>query len=244
MKPLEGKTILVTRSSEDSARWAASVAARGARPVIFPCLRCQPIGDRKTREALRQGLAQSDWLVLTSHRGAGRVAALTAGKLPRGLRVATVGPRTALAARERLGRVDLIARGGTAESLAVDLAGVLSADRQGKRSVLVAGVRGAAGELEAVVRPLNVEVHRVEVYRTIPASARGQRSDLSAQGIDTILLASPSAVEGLMARAIVPEEAAVVTIGPVTSAAARKAGLRVAGEAKSRGLEQLLEAIP
>lgn len=58
-----------------------------------------------------------------------------------------------------------------------------------------------------------------------------------------ILLASPSAVKGLLARADVPESVQVFSIGPTTTAAARAAGLQVAGQASRRDLDGLLEMI-
>jgi uroporphyrinogen-III synthase len=59
-----------------------------------------------------------------------------------------------------------------------------------------------------------------------------------------ILLASPSAVLGLVHRAVLPVGAQVVTIGPATTAAARANGLAVAAQARHPDLEGLLEAIP
>ena len=59
-----------------------------------------------------------------------------------------------------------------------------------------------------------------------------------------ILVASPSAVEGLLNQADVPEQSAIVTIGPVTSEAVRAAGLTVAAEAARPSLDGLLEMIP
>ena len=51
-------------------------------------------------------------------------------------------------------------------------------------------------------------------------------------------------VTGLLARAVVPAAAHIITIGPSTSAAARDAGLTVHGEAAGRGLEAMIEAMP
>ena len=36
MTQLEGKTILLTRSAEDSALWAEPLRNLGARPLVFP----------------------------------------------------------------------------------------------------------------------------------------------------------------------------------------------------------------
>ena len=71
-----------------------------------------------------------------------------------------------------------------------------------------------------------------------------QTFDLEASGVNIILFASPSAVEGFTRQANIPPDAKVISIGPTTSQAVRAAGLEVAAEAQSPDLDGLLEAIP
>jgi len=244
MNRLEGKTILLTRSAEDGARWAKQLRKIGARPIVFPCIRCEPIGDEALAKEFRRALDGASWLVLTSRRGVLRAQELLQADLHGKLSVAAVGPRTAEAAWSCWGRVDLVAGQGTGRSLAEDLAswqGEQQADA--RTTVVVAAAEGGRRGLEEVLEPLGVQVLRFAVYRTVPAPPEDPRTDLASQGVDVILLASPSAVEGLLARAEVPETAQVVSIGPTTTAAARAAGLEVAGEARRRDLEGLLEVI-
>jgi len=110
--------------------------------------------------------------------------------------------------------------------------------------VVAVGAESPRLDLEKALEPLGVQIVRVAVYRTIPAPVQEPREDLGALGVDTIFLASPSAVTGLLARARVPGDAHIITIGPSTSEAARDAGLDVAGEAAGRGLEAMIEAMP
>jgi uroporphyrinogen-III synthase len=261
-----GRTVLITRSAEDCEAWAADLSRRGARPLVFPCIGCEPIRDSATEASVREGLRGADWLALTSARGAEAVAGLAAELLPLRLPVAVVGDKTAAVACELLGRVDLVAAGGTARSLAGDLAArwrrdssaplrafsprAPAAPARSRRDgdaplrLLVAGAERGRRDIEEALAATDAEVTRVAVYRTVPAAAQEPREDLAALGVDTIFLASPSAVAGLLARARVPEGAAVITIGPTTSEAARAGGLRVAGEAAGRGLQAMIEAIP
>jgi len=257
-----GRTVLITRSAEDCEAWAADLSRRGARPLVFPCIGCEPIRDAGTARSLAEGLRGADWLALTSARGAEAVAALAAELLPLRLQIAVVGDKTAAAARELLGRVDLVAAGGTARSLAGDLAARWrQSGGAAPLRLLVAGAEHGRRDIEEALAPIDAEVAgasshssafadnlghviRIAVYRTVPAPAQEPREDLAALGVDTIFLASPSAVAGLLARARVPADAAVITIGPTTSEAARAGGLRVAGEAAGRGLQAMIEAIP
>ena len=244
MTQLEGKTILLTRSAEDSALWAEPLRNLGARPLVFPCLRCEPIGSEVLARDFREALGSASWLALTSRRGALRARELLQADLPGDVRVAAVGPRTAEAAWSCWGRVDLVAGQGTGRSLAEDLADWHRGQRvSAEATVVVAAAEGGRRGLEEVLEPLGVRVLRFAVYRTVPAPPEDPRTDLAKEGVDVILLASPSAVQGLMARAEVPDTAQVFTIGPTTTAAARAAGLQVTGQASRRDLDGLLEVI-
>jgi uroporphyrinogen-III synthase len=259
---LAGRTILVTRAAADAEAWAERLRARGARAVVLPCIHSETLPDGGTAAALRTALDGAGWLALTSARGVYAVAELVGLPAVAAVAVAAVGEATAAAARAALGRVDLVAPGGTGASLAAELARRIRAARhngpslqpaQAARSlqaepsaprVVAAGAEGARRDLEEALAPFGITVQRFAVYRVVPASPREPREELAARGIDTILLASPSAVTGLLARAVVPAGARIITIGTTTSAAVRAAGLPVHGEAAGRSLEAMIEAIP
>ncbi len=244
MNRLEGKTILLTRSAEDSARWAKRLRSIGARPIVFPCIRCEPIGGETLAKEFRQALDGASWLAVTSRRGVLRAQELLQAQLPANVSVAAVGPRTAEAAWSCWGRVDLVAGQGTGRSLAEDLADWHAGQpADALTTVVVAAAEGGRRGFEEVLEPLGAQVSRFAVYRTVPAPPEDPRTDLASEGVDVILVASPSAVKGLLARADVPASAQVISIGPTTTAAARAAGLQVAGQASRRDLDGLLEVI-
>jgi uroporphyrinogen-III synthase len=164
--------------------------------------------------------------------------------LPSDVKVAAVGPRTAEAAWSCWGHVELVAGEGTGHSLAEDLAKWHEKQPSGtETTVVIAAAEGARRGLEEVLEPFGVEVVRFAVYRTVPAPPEDPRTDLAKEEVDVILVASPSAVEGLVARAEVPDTVQVISIGPTTTAAAQSAGLKVSGEARRRDLDGLLEVI-
>lgn len=156
-----------------------------------------------------------DWVVVTSANGARELRRRMRGR-PR--RLAAIGPATAAA----LGGADLVPRVSTQEGLLAELprpAGrVLFAGAEGARSLL-------ADELGADV---------VVLYRTVEL-----RPDVPPAG-DLAVVTSPSAVRALAAAAPgVP----VVTIGPETTRAARRAGLAVAAQAARPDVDGLVEAV-
>lgn len=242
-RALQGRRILVTRAREDAERWAEALSRLGAAPVVFPCLVSEPIGDAATAGALRAGMAAATWLVVTSARGAEAVARLLAGPLPQHTHVAAVGPATARAAIEHLGRVDLVASVSTSEALGAELAALLCYAPSSVRSVLVAGAAGGRQDAEMELDAAGITTHRVDVYRTAPVPPSARKRELVADGVDDVLLASPSAVTGLVNCAVLPNEARVITIGPTTSAAATAAGLRVTAEARWPNLDGMLEVM-
>jgi uroporphyrinogen-III synthase len=232
--------VLLTRSEEDCAPWALELENGGITPVIFPCIRCEPLESGELREHIARELPRSDWLVFTSKRGVETFSALHPDPLPASLRVAVVGPATADAAVIQLGRADLVSEMGTAASLAQALEARLSGPNSRH---LVAVAENAGTTIEEVLTTAGAICTRLNLYRTVPAAPREPKYTLSTLGADKILLASPSAVTGLTNLVELDIPASIYTIGPATNKAASAAGLRVTGQAKSPGLEGLMEAM-
>lgn len=241
MTSLAGRRILITREADDSRRWAHRLAATGAVPIVFPCLVCEPIAAPGMTQVLRAALANADWLVVSSVRGVEAAALLLEGSLPFAkVRVATVGPSTAVAAMMKFGHVDLVAKRATGAVLGADLAARLAGTDQ---RVLVLGAEGGRTDVEQALSAAGVPWTRIDVYRTKPLPPASEPRDFAAEGVQDILLASPSAVSGLRNAAVIPADARIITIGPTTTSAARAAGLTVWAEARQPSLEGMLEAI-
>jgi uroporphyrinogen-III synthase len=77
----------------------------------------------------------------------------------------------------------------------------------------------------------------------VPAPENAPRRPLSTLQVDNVVLASPSAVTGFVHLVEVDVAAKVYTIGPSTTAAARRAGLAVTAEAREPSFEGILEAM-
>ena len=261
MRKHEGKRIVLTRSAEDCADWAQRLEALGFTPVTLPCIVCEIFGEPALGRTLAREARTADWLVFTSRRGVEAFASLHDAPLRPGTKVAAVGEATAAAARMLLGRIDLTGRGGTAAALADDIqfalarrapAGEAAAsedaepearDRGNNERLLLVVAENAAGTLERKLKRAGISRSRVNVYRTVAAPRTGNRTTLSSLAADGIFLASPTAVEGFVNRVDVDVAPTLISIGPSTSAAVRAQGLDVAAEARTPGLEGLLEAM-
>ena len=323
MGSVTGQRVLITRAAEDCAAWASRLADAGAVPLMLPCIECRPILDADLTAQLAAALPKTDWLVLTSRRGAEALRQLIARieRTPAGtatmaasadtanpakkadtadttdradttgkasmsdIRIAAVGPATAAAAASLPGQVELVAPSGTARSLAEALAARLHARTSGsartsggarmsgnasatggatmpsnasttgrsnttggsrhvRPKCLIAVAENAGNILEETLQKAGGDCLRINVYRTVPAAlATTRKQALSELGADKILLASPSAVAGLVNRLELDAPAEIVTIGPSTTRAARAAGLTVTAEAARPSLEGLMEAM-
>ena len=109
--------------------------------------------------------------------------------------------------------------------------------------VLIAVAENAGDTLERTLKEAGAQCTRLDVYRTVPAPPAEPRRPLSTLRVDNIVLASPSAVTGFVHQVDVDVALSVYTIGPSTTAAARRAGLAVTAEAREPSFEGILEAM-
>ena len=234
--------VLVTRAAEDAGRWLEALRAEGYEADALPCFETRVIDSPRTRSRLAEALAGARWLALTSARGVEACEQLLEGALPEMVAVAAVGPRTAEAARSALGRVDLVSDKGDGEDLALRLAEIFASSDPPRRVVCASADR-ARRHLEKILEPRGVEVVRIPVYRTLVMPPRDERALLSTSDADAILIASPSAVEGLLNQVRVDPAIAIVTIGPTSTAAARERGLAVVAQAATPDLPSMMRAL-
>ena len=205
--------VVLTGTERLSSRLAADLAALGLEVETCPLVAVEPLTGPPFRA---DGY---DWLLLTSRSGVDALFPRLQGPLPR---VGVVGRGTAAALREHGVEPDLVAAVSTQEGLAAEL------PRPAGR-VLFAGAEDAR---DVLVRELAADF--VPLYRTV--ELRPERFP----DADLAILASASAARSLAALAAgVP----CVSIGPVTTAAARARGLDVVAEASSHDREGLVEAV-
>jgi uroporphyrinogen-III synthase len=231
VKPLQDRRILVTRRREQADDLVDALQALGATVVEVPLIAQVPPENTAPLDGALGRLPSYEWLAFTSANAVEAVAermARLGAKLPAEVRLASVGPTTAqaIAARFTPRRPDLQpdseyrAEGLLKAFRAIVLAGrrVLLPVSDRARDTLAAGLRAQGAEVEVVT-----------AYRMVtPADVRSCLERAVADGIDLVILASPSAVEGLVgALGDQARGLAIAVIGPVTEQAARQAGLDV-----------------
>ncbi len=205
--------LIVTRARERAEPLAKRLEALGHEVVRCPLIELEPVGPG------RIDVAGYDWVIVTSSFGARELARRARGGAAR---VAAIGPGTAAALREAGIEPDLVPAVSTQEGL------VREFPRPPGR-VLFAGAERAR---RVIVEELGADF--VPLYRT-----RELRPEPAPAG-DLVLLASASAAEAFGALDL---DVPAVTIGPETTRAARAAGVRVLGEARTHDLDGLIEAV-
>jgi len=239
--PLGGQRVIVTRSSLESDPLVGGLRDLGAEVVSFPviCIAATPVGEADT--GVREALDSYDWVLFASANAVehfwGRLG--TWGMdFPAKARIGAVGPGTARALLERGRTADYVPEDHISDAL---LEGILSRCKAGSR-ILIPCARHGRDVLDKGLVAAGHQVSRYHVYET-RATDPGLLDRQSLDGAHYVLFASPSAVRYFLDAAPLPKEARVVSIGPVTSAAARELGLRVHAEATPHTVEGMIECL-
>ena len=154
--------------------------------------------------------------------------------------IAAIGPGTARALAEHGIAVDILPERFVAEALVEALASV---EVEGRR-VLIARAAEARDVLPDALRKRGAEVDVVALYETVREEPAPEAVE-AAQSADYVTFTSSSTVRNLT-EALgdrFPRDARIVSIGPITSEAARAAGLEVAVEAERHDVDGLLAAL-
>ena len=254
--------MIVTRAATQAEPLMEALLAEGAVPRSLPIVRIEPPPDPGPLGRAVAALAAGEYgaVVFTSQNAVGAVLAAMAsqGLAPTAMqraRVFAVGPATARGLTGAGVVVDGVAR----EFLGDALAPVVLADLgEARPRVLLPRAETARGELPAALAALDFPVDIVTAYvtrRAHPVAMGALVDELLAGHIDAITLTSGSTASSLLDALVdaVGEvrarealaRAALVSIGPRTTATAESIGLRVdatASEHTTGGLVAALRA--
>lgn len=252
-KPLFGARVLVTRPEGTEGSLVEMLRDQGAEPICAPAIAIAPPIDAEPLRAAVQALREYAWVVLTSANGVRALfAALDEAKLDARAfgtaRVLAIGPATAEALRARGVRADVVPTEFRGEAAAAAL--MATGDVRGQR-ILLPRAEVARDALPDALRAAGARVDVVTSYRNV-APDEATRSKLAAlireRGVDVVTFTAPSTVREVLAL-LGPDGTSllaalrVASIGPVTTEAAEKAGVRVDVTARSYTAEGLVVAL-
>jgi uroporphyrinogen III methyltransferase / synthase len=236
-RPLSGITVAVTRARAQASGLAAALRELGARALEAPAIRIAPL------DGPVPDLSRYDLVCLTSPNGVRllweRMATggLDARALA-GARVAAIGPGTARALHERGILADIVPEQFVAEGLVAALADIPVT------RALVARAAKARDVLPDALRARGAEVDVVALYETV-AEQLSERERAALASADYITFTSSSTVEFFLAacEATIPEQARLVSIGPVTTQALRERGLEPHVQATRHDIDGVIDAL-
>ncbi len=231
----------ITRTRAQASGLAARLTELGADVVELPVIAVVDPADGgealdRAVDRLAQGVYR--WVACTSANAVARLlAALGDRVVPPSTRWAAIGTGTARALEDAGRSVDLVPEVSVAEALAGSFPDghggtVLFPRAETVRGALVAGLEAKGWVVDEVV-----------AYRTVAGHPSTEALDAAARA-DAVAFTSSSTVEqglALMGHRRMPP--VVVTIGPITSDAARSAGLGVTAEASPHTIDGLVAAV-
>jgi uroporphyrinogen-III synthase len=241
VKPLAGRTVLVTRPADQSVELVRRLRRQGATAIVAPTIEIVPARSAALTAALRDlSAGRFAWITLTSRATVGMLESRLESPSAVRAKVAAIGEGTSTAFRAWARRTpDLMPTTFTTEGLA-------RAFPRGIGRVLCARADIAPTGLEDALAakgwsPLRVDAYRTRLARSLPADARAALRD---GRVDAITFTSASTVRGFVgAMGVVRGNPKVVSIGPITAREARAHGLRVSAVARPHTIEGLVAAL-
>jgi uroporphyrinogen-III synthase len=248
--PLSARRIVVTRAARQSGGLRERLEQQGAEVLLLPTIEIAPPESYQPLDDALRDAKHFAWLVVTSANAVRVIGERLAeiGLQVRSLahlRCAAVGPSTAEALRALGLKVDVVPERYLGEALA----DALRDQARGQRVLLVRAAV-ARDVVPDALASAGAAVTVVDAYRTVvPADAvERARAFFGAKPLpDAVVFTSGSTVTHLLdvlreAGLVFSRDVACVSIGPVTSAALRDAGLSVAAEAETASLDGLVAA--
>jgi uroporphyrinogen III methyltransferase/synthase len=237
-KPLDGKTIVITRAKHQAAEFSRLLTHLGARVIEFPTIEIVPPDSWEPVDRAIDNLRAYDWLIFTSANGVRsfvrrlRVRGKSIQQLE-GIRFCAIGPRTAAEMKAEGIGPHLVPGEYRAESI------VESLKKEGLagKKILLARAKKARDVLPRELENLGARVDVVTAYQTIqPKVESSEFLALLKEGrIDAIAFTSSSTVSNFM-EIFSPnrdellrrlKNVAIAVIGPITRDRAVELGLPV-----------------
>ncbi len=251
-RPLFGRRVVVTRARAQAGELGRELESLGAEVLEFPTIEIKTPGDFESLDGAIRDLDSFDWLVFTSVNGVEAFVerlghhGLDLRAVPRGARVAAIGPATAERVEAAGLRVDMMPEEYRAEALIE----VLQGDSLAGKRVLIPRAKVAREILPEKLREAGAEVVVPPAYESVPSNEGRERlRELLENGeVDCVTFTASSTVENFV-RAFdggadkLLSEAKVACIGPITANTARGYGLRVDVEAAEYTIPGLVDAV-
>jgi uroporphyrinogen III methyltransferase/synthase len=249
-KPLFGRGIVITRPEKQADDLARLLINEGANPIHFPTIKIVPPPDWSDLDAAIKNLEDYNWLIFTSANGVAFFFERLFAKNKdirdlKGVKICCIGPATAKQVESKGIRVDLVPKKFISEGILESFSGM---NLRGKK-ILIARAAKARDVLPARLKKSGAKVDVVTAYETINSGKK--KNDLETlfkeNQVDVITFTSSSTVNNfvkIMGRNFsLPKGVKIACIGPVTEAAAARAGFSVDIHQEEYTMEGLVQTL-
>jgi uroporphyrinogen III methyltransferase/synthase len=251
-KPLFGKKVIVTRTRSQASLLSERLAALGSEVIEIPTIEIvSEKADKQLETAFSHG--PYDWVFFTSYNGVDEFAAFLErakkdSRIFGKAKVCAIGPETAKGLRALGVRPDYIPPQFIAESI---IRHFRHLRRKGVASprALILRAKKARDVLPEGLKRSGFMVKIIDLYDTIiPKGSKERLGQVLGGKVDIVTFTSSSTVENfinLLGNDYRSKLSGVrfASIGPITSRALRKFGLKASMEAKVYTVEGLIDAM-
>ncbi len=249
-KSLFGKGVVITRPEKQADDLAKLLIKEGAHPLHFPTIKIVPPPNWRELDKAIKNLEEYEWLIFTSANGvAFFFERLFAKKKDirdlKGIKICCIGPATAQQVANKGIKVDLVPQKFISEGI---LESFSRKNLKGKK-ILLARAAEARDVLPEGLKKLGASVDVVTAYVTVNSGKKKKELEklFEENQVDVITFTSSSTVYNFAKIAgngfKLPKNVKIACIGPVTAAAAKKAGFPVAIHQEEYTMEGLVGAL-
>lgn len=249
-RPLFGKGVVITRPERQADDLAKLLIKEGANPIHFPTIKIVPPPSWRELDAAIKNLENYDWLIFTSANGVAFFFERLFVKKKdirdlKGVKICCIGPATARQVQAKGIRVDLVPDEFISEGI---LKSFSRTDLKGKK-ILIARAARARDVLPEGLKKRGALVKVVPAYETISSGKKKKELEelFKENQVDVITFTSSSTVNNFIKITgngfRLPKGVKIACIGPVTAAAARKAGFPVDIHQEEYTMEGLIGAL-
>jgi len=250
-RPLLGKRIVVTRARAQASDLVEQLNRLGAEVLEFPTIRIvEPENLQPMHRAVAE-LNRYQWVIFTSVNGVDSFFKIMHqnhydARRFGPVKVCAIGPATAERLRSYGIIADLIPPRFVAESI---IEALTELDDLSGQHILLPRAELARPELSQNLQTAGARVVEITAYHTV--ADEGPREEvlqaLRENSIDWITFTSSSTVSNFLEqidlKSLTEKNMGIASIGPITSATIKKAGLKVDVEAKEYTIPHLVNAI-
>lgn len=250
-RPLFGKRVVVTRTQKQASRMSKQLRELGADVLEMPTIRIAHSTGNDAKEFAECVVEchTYDWLIFTSPNAVEyffnafykiREDARAIG----GARIAAVGPGTAAKLKEYHMATDLMPEKHVAEEIPEAFQKEIGSIEN--TTMLWVRAKGAGKALSEKLNEAGVILDEAVAYETTSETEdpTGAVKRFEEEGADFITFTSASTVEGFLDLGLsIPDETAIASIGPITSAALAENGYDPDQEAASNDIPGLIQAV-